>query len=104
MSEHGNAILTFNPIALPKDWRATTLGKLLSEVGVFIDGDWVERKDQDPNGDVRLIQLADVGEGEYRNRSKRYLTSLRARELSCTFLQQHYCTHGSRCAQRQAAN
>lgn len=50
------------------------------------DGDWVESKDQDPNGDVRLIQLADVGDGEYINKSNRFLTSEKAAQLRCTFL------------------
>jgi type I restriction enzyme, S subunit len=54
--------------------------------GLIIDGDWVESKDQDPNGEVRLIQLADIGDGEYLNKSARYLTSAKARELKCTFL------------------
>jgi type I restriction enzyme S subunit len=54
--------------------------------GVFSDGDWVESKDQDPNGDVRLIQLADVGDSVYRDRSSRYLTKAKAIELGCTFL------------------
>lgn len=50
------------------------------------DGDWVESKDQDPDGDVRLIQLADVGDGEYLNKSNRFLTSRKAAQLKCTFL------------------
>jgi type I restriction enzyme, S subunit len=54
---------------------------------VFVDGDWVESKDQDPDGDVRLIQLADVGDGDYIDKSDRYLTGTKARELRCTFLQ-----------------
>jgi type I restriction enzyme S subunit len=54
---------------------------------VFIDGDWVESVDQDPNGDVRLIQLADVGDGVYRDRSERFLTRAKAKELGCTFLE-----------------
>ena len=28
--------------------------------GIFADGDWIESKDQDPQGDIRLIQLADI--------------------------------------------
>ena len=51
-----------------------------------MDGDWVESKDQDPNGDVRLVQLADVGDGCFTNRSSRFLTSAKADELRCTFL------------------
>jgi type I restriction enzyme S subunit len=58
----------------------------LASAEVFVDGDWIESKDQDPNGDVRLIQLADVGDGEYINKSARFLTSSKARALRCTHL------------------
>jgi type I restriction enzyme S subunit len=71
---------------LPKGWTIATVGELISVDGIFIDGDWVESKDQDPRGDVRLIQLADVGDGFYRNKSNRYLTHEKAIELNCTFL------------------
>ncbi len=72
---------------LPDGWSMTTLEQLVSEQGLFCDGDWVESKDQDPNGDVRLIQLADIGVGSYRDRSDRYLTGERASALSCSFLE-----------------
>lgn len=71
---------------LPAGWTKATLPEIVGRSGVFIDGDWVESKDQDPEGDVRLIQLADVGDGIYRNRSARFLTSAKARELRCTQL------------------
>lgn len=58
----------------------------LASAEVFVDGDWVESKDQDPEGDVRLVQLADVGDGEYVDKSDRFLTSAKARALHCTFL------------------
>jgi type I restriction enzyme S subunit len=63
-----------------------TLPELVGTAGLFSDGDWVETKDQDPLGDVRLIQLADIGEGTFRNRSRRFLRSERAQEMQCTFL------------------
>src|SRR5437870_3533171 len=66
--------------------RMASIGDLIGAGGVFVDGDWVESKDQDPSGDVRLIQLADVGDGVYRNKSSRFLTSAKAKELRCTFL------------------
>lgn len=62
------------------------LAELVAD-GVFVDGDWVESKDQDPEGDVRLIQLADVGDGVFVDKSARFLTSSKARELKCTFLE-----------------
>ena len=70
------------------DNRSTeeTLASLLDD-GLFIDGDWIESKDQDPDGEVRLIQLADVGDGVFRDRSSRFLTMEKAKELRCTFLQ-----------------
>jgi type I restriction enzyme, S subunit len=72
---------------LPPGWAKATIGELVARDGVFVDGDWVESKDQDPNGDVRLIQLADVGDGIYVNRSCRFLTSPKAAELRCTLLE-----------------
>jgi type I restriction enzyme S subunit len=51
------------------------------------DGDWIESKDQDPQGDVRLIQLADIGDGQFVDKSRRFLTSERAAALRCTYLQ-----------------
>ena len=73
---------------LPSGWEWKTIPDLVSDDGVFIDGDWVESKDQDPNGDVRLIQLADVGDGVYRDKSDRFMTKAKAEELRCTFLKE----------------
>jgi type I restriction enzyme S subunit len=75
--------VTVNPMP---DWCPVALGDLAGPGSVFSDGDWVESKDQDPNGDVRLIQLADIGDGEYTSKSKRFLTSTKATELRCTYL------------------
>ena len=71
----------------PEGWRLLTISELAGLGGVVADGDWIESKDQDPHGDVRLIQLADIGVGEFLNRSSRFLTSKKARELQCTMLQ-----------------
>lgn len=64
-----------------------TLSNVISKNGLFIDGDWIESKDQDSNGEVRLIQLADIGEGVFLNKSNRFLTKKKALQLKCTFLQ-----------------
>lgn len=63
-----------------------TLPELIGTDGVFIDGDWVESKDQDKDGDVRLLQLADIGVGEYLNKSDRFMTSAKAKALKCTYV------------------
>ena len=72
---------------LPDGWAYAKLPDLITNDGVFNDGDWIESKDQDPDGDVRLIQLADVGDGFYVNKSNRFLTHTRALKLGCTFLE-----------------
>ena len=72
---------------LPDGWSLETIPDLVGDNGVFSDGDWVESKDQDPDGNVRLIQLADIGDGFYRDRSNRFLTKEKAIELNCTFLE-----------------
>jgi type I restriction enzyme S subunit len=71
---------------LPHGWASGQIGDLIAGDGLFVDGDWVETKDQDPDGDVRLTQLADVGDGVFRDRSNRFLTSEKARKLGCTYL------------------
>lgn len=72
---------------LPQGWARATISDLIAADGVFVDGDWVESKDQDQSGDVRLTQLADVGDGVWRDRSDRHLTSEAARRLGCTDLE-----------------
>lgn len=72
---------------LPAGWVWATLDELVAPGGVFTDGDWVESKDQDPDGEVRLTQLADVGDGYFRDRSNRYLTVSAADRLNCTYLE-----------------
>lgn len=78
----------FKSDTLPLGWATGTIGELIAHDGVFSDGDWVETKDQDPNGGVRLTQLADVGEGSFRDRSERFLREDQAASLNCTFLRQ----------------
>nr|WP_279342495.1 restriction endonuclease subunit S [Geotalea sp. SG265] len=73
---------------MPQGWQLKTIPQLVGKDGVFVDGDWVESKDQDPDGEVRLIQLADIGDGQYRNKSQRFLTLRKAKELGCTFLKE----------------
>jgi type I restriction enzyme, S subunit len=72
---------------LPHGWTHATIEQLAGAQGMTTDGDWIETKDQDPDGDVRLIQLADIGDGEFRDRSARFVTSQTAHRLNCTFLE-----------------
>ncbi|WP_074827017.1 restriction endonuclease subunit S [Paracoccus sanguinis] len=70
----------------PRGWAKAPLSDLIAHDGIFTDGDWVESKDQDPNGSVRLIQLADIADSHFINKSSRFLTREKADELNCTFL------------------
>ncbi|EOX4341073.1 restriction endonuclease subunit S [Vibrio cholerae] len=73
-------------VNLPEGWAFSTLAKSISAHGIISDGDWVESKDQDPNGSIRLIQLADIGDGDFKNKSERFMTPESASALNCTFL------------------
>ncbi|MEW8509000.1 MAG: restriction endonuclease subunit S [Candidatus Thiodiazotropha sp.] len=73
-------------IKLPPGWAYCCIADVVAHDGIFTDGDWVESKDQDPKGNVRLIQLADVGDGNFLDKSARFLTKAKAHELNCTFL------------------
>jgi type I restriction enzyme, S subunit len=60
--------------------------KMLADVcEVFADGDWVESKDQSPNG-IRLIQTGNVGQGVFKARSEkaRYISEATFKRLRCT--------------------
>lgn len=61
--------------------------EIIGTTGLFCDGDWIETKDQDPNGKVRLIQLADIGAGVFRDKSSKFVTEEKAKELGCTYLE-----------------
>lgn len=68
-----------------EDWVETTLEEICND-GLFTDGDWVESKDQDPDGDYRLLQLADIGDGTFLNKSDRWMNEEQFRRLGCTEL------------------
>jgi len=69
---------------LPEGWAAATLNELLGAGGLFSDGDWVESKDQDPDGSNRLLQLADIGDGFFVNKSSRFVNDEKFSSLNCT--------------------
>ena len=44
------------PLEIPSHWALTTVENTTRETGFFCDGDWVESKDQDPDGDVSSLK------------------------------------------------
>lgn len=52
---------------------------------LFTDGDWIESKDQSPNG-IRLVQTGNVGIGEYLDKTdkSRFISEATFNRLNCT--------------------
>lgn len=48
----------------------------------FVDGDWIESKDQSETG-IRLLQLADIGVREFINKSFRFISDETFNRLRC---------------------
>lgn len=69
---------------LPTGWETAELAQVISSDGIFSDGDWVESKDQDPNGTIRLLQLADIGDGIFVDKSNRFINEEQFERLRCT--------------------
>jgi type I restriction enzyme, S subunit len=51
-------------------------------VNGFVDGDWIESKDQSEEG-IRLLQLADIGVGVFLDKSRRFITEDTFKHLNC---------------------
>ena len=64
------------------NWEYKPLANLCS---VFVDGDWIESKDQSESG-IRLIQTGNVGCGEYLDKSERskFISEDTFYSLNCT--------------------
>ncbi len=69
---------------LSSGWTNATIADLIAVDGLFSDGDWVESKDQDPSGSIRLLQLADIGDGKFLNKSNRFVNEIKFVDLRCT--------------------
>jgi type I restriction enzyme S subunit len=69
------------------NWKQYTLSDLTKDGGLLSDGDWVEKKDQDPNGNISLIQLADIKECRFERKSSKFLNEEQAQRLNCTYLE-----------------
>lgn len=73
---------------LPEGWRTGQVSDLFKSGGMVTDGDWIESKDQDPNGNIRLVQLADVGDGHFVDKSNRFINNETSERLKCTILRE----------------
>lgn len=71
---------------IPTGWIRVTLKELAGATGLFVDGDWIESKDQDPSGNIRLLQLADIGDGAFQSKSDRWINEDAFVRIRCTEL------------------
>lgn len=63
-------------------WEVNPLEELCE---VFTDGDWIESKDQSPEG-IRLVQTGNIGEGVFKDRADkaRFISKATFVRLNCT--------------------
>ena len=54
----------------------------IPELKGFVDGDWIESKDQSNSG-IRLIQLADIGVRSFIDKSRRFISEETLNRLKC---------------------
>lgn len=66
---------------MKEGWKRVTLGEVVLSIE---DGDWIESKDQSPNG-IRLIQTGNIGIGVFRNKSEnaRFISVDTFKRLHC---------------------
>jgi len=69
-----------------EEWRWATLRETSGTDGLFTDGDWILSKNMSPVGEVRLIQLADIGECQFLDVSAKVITRDTLKKLACTLL------------------
>ena len=71
----------------PEGWRNVRFRELAPSEG-FFDGDWIESKDQDPSGSVRLLQVGNVLRGRLKlGGAERWVTPETVSRLKCTLLE-----------------
>lgn len=64
-----------------KKWERRRLG----EVGLVTDGDWILAENFEPSG-VRLLQVGNIGLGQFIEENKRFISKERAEELNCMYV------------------
>lgn len=66
-----------------RDWQTKKLG----DVAHCQDGDWILSENMVAGSEVRLIQLGDVGDGIFLDKTKKYISEAKCSELKCSLLQ-----------------
>lgn len=74
------------PYEIPPNWCWIKFEALKNDSDSFYDGDWILGENMNPDGDVRLLQLSDIGIGEFLDKSDKHITAETFNELGCTEL------------------
>jgi restriction endonuclease S subunit len=53
---------------------------------IILDGDWIESDDMDANGDIRLLQLSDIGIGYFKDNSSKWINESAAERINVNYL------------------
>lgn len=72
------------PYQVPKNWCWIRLDALKVDANGFFDGDWILSENMDSAGEVRLLQLSDIGIGEFIDKSDKHISEKTYRQLGCT--------------------
>src|SRR4051794_36456334 len=72
------------------DWPRVRLVELAApSPDGFVDGDWIESKDQHPTGTIRLLEVGNILRGGLRlDGTHRWVTRETADRLRCTLLRE----------------
>jgi type I restriction enzyme, S subunit len=71
-------------IKIPEEWDDPIP---LNKYCTFTDGDWILEKHYSKNG-VRLLQIADIGLGNFRDKSKKFISVQTSNDLNCKIIEQ----------------
>lgn len=72
------------PYEVPENWKWIHLEALKMEPDGFFDGDWILSENMDSEGEVRLLQLSDIGIGEFLDKSDKHVSEKTFLRLGCT--------------------
>ena len=74
------------PYRIPENWCWIQLNCIKKDKDSFFDGDWILSSDMDSDGDVRLLQLSDIGIGDFLDKSDKHISFSTYKKLNCTKL------------------
>jgi hypothetical protein len=72
-------------LTLPQDWSVSKLREVAKEGGL-VDGDWIESDDMNEDGEIQLVQLAHIGQGQFKGKPNRFITKKFSKDENCTVL------------------